>query len=121
MTHSPLIKKLRIQPGQRLLFVNAPEGFVESLNPLPEGAQLSPSAGLPHDYVHLFVVDNIGHHVLAKGRNQTPLILVSFGHVKQQIPSRLESLQIAFDQADVILDVLQNVHRNDQVVGMLCV
>ena len=57
MTQSKLSKKLRIQPGQRLLLVNAPEGYIELLGPLPEGAELSDSVGPDHDFVHLFVKD----------------------------------------------------------------
>jgi hypothetical protein len=57
MTQSKLSKKLRIQPGQRLLFVNAPGGYVESLEPLPEGIEFSGSTGPDHDFVHLFVKD----------------------------------------------------------------
>jgi|GEM_PF-1244843 hypothetical protein len=31
MVKSELVRKLRIQPGQRILFVNAPEGYLEQL------------------------------------------------------------------------------------------
>jgi hypothetical protein len=56
VTQSPLVKKLRIQPGQRLLLLNAPPGFVASLGDLPEGAQLSeqPALQAEYDYCHLF-------------------------------------------------------------------
>jgi hypothetical protein len=36
MNSSNLAKKLRIQPGQRALFINAPEGYLDALDPLPE-------------------------------------------------------------------------------------
>ena len=52
---SSLIKKLRIQPGQRLLIVNAPEGYVEGLLDLPEGVEVSVSPDGEFDFVHLFV------------------------------------------------------------------
>ena len=56
MTQSPLIKKLRIQPGQRLLVLNAPPGYVESLGKLPEGTRLSeqPDPEAKYDFGHLF-------------------------------------------------------------------
>jgi hypothetical protein len=56
VTQSPLIKKLRIQPGQHLLVLNAPPGYVESLGNLPEDAQLSeqPDPGAEYDFGHLF-------------------------------------------------------------------
>jgi hypothetical protein len=56
VTPSPLIKKLRIQPGQQLLVLNAPPGYIESLGELPEGARLSeqPDPQAAYDFCHLF-------------------------------------------------------------------
>jgi hypothetical protein len=54
MAPSPLIKKLRIQPRQRLLVLNAPPGYVESLGELPEGTQIVGSADVEVDFCHLF-------------------------------------------------------------------
>lgn len=58
-----LAKKLRLQPGQRILILNAPEGFVDALRPLPEDTELvDPSEAetekVSCDYVHLFVRNN---------------------------------------------------------------
>ena len=50
-----LIKKLRIQPGQRLLVLNAPEGYVASLGELPEGSQVFQGPEGTFGFVHLFV------------------------------------------------------------------
>ena len=58
MTPSPLLKKLRIQPGQRLLILNPPPGYVESLDPLPEGAQLVAATAREVDFCHLFVTNS---------------------------------------------------------------
>ena len=57
MASSP-VKKLRIQPGQRVLVVNGPEGYVESLTDLPEGVTVETSGDGPFDFVHLFVKDS---------------------------------------------------------------
>jgi hypothetical protein len=56
VTQSPLIKKLRIQPGQQLLVLNAPPGYIESLGELPEGTRLSeqPDPEAEYDFCHLF-------------------------------------------------------------------
>ncbi len=35
---TPLAKKLGIKPGHTVLLLNAPSGFVSSLDPIPEGA-----------------------------------------------------------------------------------
>ena len=56
MTQSPLIKKLRIQPGQHLLVLNALPGYIESLGELPEGTRLSEQTDpeAEYDFCHLF-------------------------------------------------------------------
>lgn len=38
MADTPLAKRLRILPGSRVLILNAPQGFAQTLHPLPEGA-----------------------------------------------------------------------------------
>ncbi len=57
MAQSSLVKKLRVQPGQRLLVLNAPPGYIESLGDLPEGVQVSEVPEGTYDFVHLFVTD----------------------------------------------------------------
>jgi hypothetical protein len=54
MPPTPLIKKLRLQPDQRLLFLNPPPGYVESLKPLPKGAEVVPPTARDVDFCHLF-------------------------------------------------------------------
>lgn len=53
-----LSKKLRLQPGQRALVLNAPDRYREWLGPLPEDVELSDSAEGTFDFVHLFVKDS---------------------------------------------------------------
>jgi hypothetical protein len=55
MAASSLIKKLRVQPGQRMLLLNAPEGYIESLGELPTGVELSQEPQGKFGFVHLFV------------------------------------------------------------------
>ena len=57
MTKSSLMKKLRIQAGQRVLILNPPAGYVETLGDLPEGVKLSDKPEGTFDFVHLFVRD----------------------------------------------------------------
>jgi hypothetical protein len=58
-----LARKLRIKPGQRLLILNAPDGYVERLGPLPHDVRVVECAGdadgglSGFDAVHLFVRD----------------------------------------------------------------
>jgi len=55
MAENPLIKKLRIQPGQQIAILNAPEGYRTTLGKLPEGVTVSEEANDRFDLVHLFV------------------------------------------------------------------
>ena len=57
MNHQ-LAKKLRIQPGQRMLVLNAPAGYVESLDELPAGTTLSTDVSTgSFDFVQVFARD----------------------------------------------------------------
>lgn len=55
MAENPLIKKLRIQPGQQIAILNAPENYRATLGTLPEGVTVSEEANGRFDFVHLFV------------------------------------------------------------------
>ena len=58
MTENPLLKKLQLKSALRVLILNAPEGYVASLGPLPNGvAQADGQAGT-FDFVQLFVRDS---------------------------------------------------------------
>jgi len=55
---SPLAKKLQIKPGKRWLFFNAPENYLISLEPLPEGVKAVFEPKGNFDGVQLFVKDS---------------------------------------------------------------
>ena len=59
MTENALIKKLQLKPGLRALFLNAPEGYVASLGPLPDGVALVDGPPGTLDFVQLFVRDSV--------------------------------------------------------------
>jgi len=58
MVESTLARKLGIKPGYKLLIMNAPEGYMGMLGPLPEGAEaltrLPAGAEGTFDLVHVF-------------------------------------------------------------------
>ena len=58
MTENALIKKLQLKPGLRALFLNAPEGYVTSLGPLPDGVALADGPTGTLDFAQLFVRDS---------------------------------------------------------------
>jgi len=55
MEAASLIKKLRIQPGQRLLILNIPEGYISTLGQLPEGVEVIDMPNGVFDFVQVFV------------------------------------------------------------------
>jgi hypothetical protein len=50
---TPLVQKLGIKPGFKMIVVNEPEGYWDWISPLPEGVVSSAKA--PIDFIHLFV------------------------------------------------------------------
>ena len=58
MAQSSLFKKLRMHTAGRVLILNAPSGYIESLGAMPEGIQVSEQPGGKVDFVHLFVTNS---------------------------------------------------------------
>jgi 1-acyl-sn-glycerol-3-phosphate acyltransferase len=57
MPASALARLLLVEPGQRLLLLNAPAGYAEALSPLPDGATLAEPNSAGNDLVQLFAED----------------------------------------------------------------
>jgi len=55
MSKTALVKKLRIQPGQRVLIMSAPQGYFDELGDLPEGVEVAGEPDGTFDFVQLFV------------------------------------------------------------------
>jgi hypothetical protein len=55
METAKLIKKLRIQAGQRLLILNAPADYLATISPLPQGVEVHDTQDGEFDFVQLFV------------------------------------------------------------------
>ena len=62
MSETLLLKKLGIKPGKSLLILNAPDGYIATLAPLPEDATLQTQAGGTFDFVQVFVRDKADLH-----------------------------------------------------------
>jgi hypothetical protein len=55
MAETSIVKRLGIRPGYKLLILNAPDGYVDTIGTLPEGVQLHTSAdGGKYDLVQTF-------------------------------------------------------------------
>jgi len=57
MTTSPLARKLLVKPGHRMAVINAPPGYADQLQPLPEGAELVDRPKMAVDVVQVFLRD----------------------------------------------------------------
>jgi hypothetical protein len=57
MLPSPVAKKLLIKPSTHAAVVNPPEGFLNLLEPLPEGADVATSLSPGRDLVQVFLED----------------------------------------------------------------
>src|SRR5262245_30399057 len=55
MAESMLAKKLKLKSGQQVALVNAPEGYVKALSPLPNGVSVSEKLTGKFDWVQVFV------------------------------------------------------------------
>ncbi|HEX8222012.1 MAG TPA: hypothetical protein VF914_22680 [Chloroflexia bacterium] len=50
-----MAKKLGIKPGHKVLVLNAPDGYLQALGPLPEGVGVATSGGGTFEVVQVFV------------------------------------------------------------------
>ena len=55
MTENPLAKNMKLTPNLHATLVQAPAGYLETLQPLPEGVQLSNKLEGRFDWVQIFV------------------------------------------------------------------
>lgn len=55
---APLLKKLGIKSGSRVALIGAPQGFEQTLGPLPEGATVTTAADGPIDIMLWFVTSH---------------------------------------------------------------
>ena len=55
MAENALVKKLKLKAGQRAAIVNAPDGYVVSLQPLPDGVELVERLDGTFDWVQAFL------------------------------------------------------------------
>ena len=51
MADTPLAKKLGIKPGHKVLVLNAPDGYLSMLDPLPDGAEVKTEGAGTFDVV----------------------------------------------------------------------
>jgi hypothetical protein len=57
MPDNALVKKLKLKPGHRAAILGAPEGYLEQLDPLPDGIELATRLTGKFDWVQVFVTN----------------------------------------------------------------
>jgi hypothetical protein len=55
MPDSALARKTKLKPGQRAALVNAPEGYLKELSPLPAGVEVAEKLQGEFDWLQIFV------------------------------------------------------------------
>jgi hypothetical protein len=55
MADTSITKKLGIKPNHKLLILNAPDGYLETLDTIPEGAEIQTHAEGSFDFVQIFL------------------------------------------------------------------
>jgi hypothetical protein len=55
MTDNALMKKLKLKAGQRAAVIHAPSGYLDTLQPLPEGVALTEALDGTLDWIQLFL------------------------------------------------------------------
>lgn len=82
---NPLAKKLGIKPGYKALVLNAPEGYVQTLEPMPEGAEVVTAGSGKYDFVQLFVYNkaDVDKSGLAAWENLKPGGLLWYTYPKK--------------------------------------
>ena len=82
MSLSPLAKKLGIKPHMRMRVVAAPEGYIELLAPLPNGAQITPAQDGPFAFVQLFATTaaalSLSAPMLLRNTGEKTLVWVAY-------------------------------------------
>ena len=85
MAENPLLRKLGIKPGQKILILSAPEGYIQALGTLPAGAEVKTIAEGTFDFVQLFVrkKEDIDNHATTAMQSLKPGGLLWFTYPKK--------------------------------------
>lgn len=54
---TPLLKKLGIKSGQRIIILGAPDGYAETLGDLPDGLDIAEELSGIFDFIHFFTTE----------------------------------------------------------------
>jgi hypothetical protein len=92
-SETPLLKKLGIAPGARMLVRQEPEGYWDWISPLPEGVEVKTRVAGRLDFVHLFVATEAAFKKevlqLKKVLEQNGMIWISWPKKSSKVPTDL--------------------------------
>jgi hypothetical protein len=82
MAENALAKKLKLKPGQRAGVIGAPEGYLKTLDPLPEGVTVAEKLSGKFDWLQAFVknkaeIDKLGPRA-AKALKPEGMLWIAF-------------------------------------------
>jgi hypothetical protein len=55
MSDNALAKKMKLKPGQRAAIINAPDGYIDTLRPLPDQVELTDQLDGSFDWMQVFL------------------------------------------------------------------
>jgi predicted deacylase len=92
-SETPLLKKLGIAPGARMLVRQEPEDYWDWISPLPEGVEVKTRVAGTLDFVHLFVTTEAAFKKeviqLKKVLEQNGMIWISWPKKSSKVPTDL--------------------------------
>jgi hypothetical protein len=88
---TPLSKKLGIKEGSKVFLANAPEDYMQLVDPLPNGVEFSPQINPDTDIVHVFSTERIllmnDLRTFLKSLKQDGTIWVSWPKKSSKVPT----------------------------------
>jgi len=98
---TPLARKLGFKPGMRVAALNAPNDYIQWVDPLPAGTRIEPALSRPAAAVHLFEVKRAS---LARWLPRLRIALQPDGFVWVSWPKRTSGVP-----TDITEDVIREV------------
>ncbi len=88
---TPLVKKLGIKPGFRLMFINAPDRYDETLGELPEDVEIKAVLEPELDFIQFFTTDcaelETQFPILMAALSKSGILWISWAKKSSKVPT----------------------------------